>query len=91
MADYYDTIDIAIKQAREIQEFIWGEQSVGREEFDKEVWRGLFQKRVDAITNLDLTKKGAIVILRKRLLQQAALSIKALEVLHKRGLKGETN
>lgn len=90
-ADYFDDIYTAIRQAREIQEFIWDNQSISQETFDQKKWHRLFQKRVDAISELDLNNPGAIVLLRKRLLQQAALSIKALEVLHRRGIKVEEN
>lgn len=41
----------------------------------------MFQKRVDAIAEIRPSSASAVVELRKRLLQQAALSIKALVVL----------
>jgi len=71
----------AILEARHIQEFIWSDQSLSRKSFDPESWRIVFQKRVDAIAAVNLASPSAKVELRKRLLQQAALSIKALVVI----------
>lgn len=71
----------AIITAREIQEFIWGRESRLLGAFDADGWRELFQKRVDRIAAVDITKFGGRAELRKRLLQQAALSIKALVVV----------
>jgi hypothetical protein len=75
----------AVIEARHIQEFIWADQSLSRRPYDPEAWRKVFQKRVDAIAAIDPKSKSAMVELRKRLLQQAALSIKALVVLRHEG------
>jgi hypothetical protein len=45
------------------------------------VWAGLLQKRVDKITLIDMSQPSAFVELRKRVLQQATLSIQLLKVL----------
>lgn len=76
----------AIADARRVQEFIWGAQSLRLRSYDAETWRRVFQKRVDAIANLDITQPCAAVMLRKRLLQQAALSIAALITLEREGV-----
>jgi hypothetical protein len=74
-------IAAAVADARRVQEFIWGENSLRLRPYDADAWRRVFQKRVDAIAEIDITKPCAVVMLRKRLLQQAALSIAALAML----------
>jgi hypothetical protein len=76
----------AVLLAREIQEFLWADKSLSCLPFDGEAWRKVFQKRVDAIGEINATHPSAEVELRKRLLQQAALSIKALIALQTRGI-----
>lgn len=72
----------AIIAARSVQEYIWGGATLSADEnFNKDVWIAVFQKRVNKISALDFTHKSARVELRKRVLQQAALSIAALELL----------
>lgn len=73
----------AIMHAREIQEYIWQELSYHNKEFlpNLEVWHQIFQKRVDKIKAIDASHWNAKVELRKRLLQQAALSILALKLI----------
>lgn len=77
----------AIVGARLIQEFLWDIESISQRPFEAKVWQAAFQKRCDAIGNIDLSKPSALVELRKRLLQQASLSIKALVVLKTHGVK----
>lgn len=71
----------AVLEARHIQEFIWDEQSLSRKPYSVQAWGAVFQKRVDAIAAINPDSPSAVVELRKRLLQQAALSIKALVVV----------
>lgn len=52
---------------------------------DAEEWRALFQKRVGTLVEIDLARPGGKAMLRKRLLQQAALSIKAMAVIDRLG------
>lgn len=72
-------IKAAIIAARRIQTFLWGEAngSWGLEE-----WRRMFIKRVRKIELIDPRNPHAIVELKKRLLQNAALSIALLVILH---------
>lgn len=79
--DDYGRIAEAVGAAREIQEFLWANDSRLHRPYDAAEWRILFQKRVDAIGEVDLERPGGMTMLRKRLLQQAALSIKAMAVL----------
>lgn len=73
----------AIMHAREIQEYIWQELSYHGKPFTPniETWHQIFQKRVDKIKAIDVSHPTAKVELRKRLLQQAALSILALKLI----------
>jgi hypothetical protein len=72
-------IEEAIVAARKIQTFLWGEAngSWGLEE-----WRRMFIKRVKKIELIDPSNPHAIVELKKRLLQNAALSIALMNILH---------
>lgn len=71
----------AVLEARKVQDFIWGDRTSEDRDFDNEFWVALFQKRVDAIASIQIEHPSAIVELRKRLLQQAALSIRALTLI----------
>ena len=72
----------ALLVARRVQDFIWGDLAEGGDlVFDQAAWTAMFQKRVDAIESLDVDHPSAVVELRKRVLQQAALSVRALVVL----------
>jgi len=68
----------AIVAARKIQTFLWGEAngSWGLEE-----WRRMFIKRVCKIEVIEPNNPHAMVELKKRLLQNAALSIALLAIL----------
>lgn len=73
----------SIMYARKVQEYIWQELSYTRERyiFNTNHWVRAFQKRVDKIQSIDTNHASYKVELRKRLLQQAALSIAALQIL----------
>lgn len=77
----------AILNARKIQEYLWGEQDIVNQPFDKDNFVRVFSKRVVKISQVDMTHPSATVELRKRILQQAALSIMALTVLDKENKK----
>lgn len=84
-AEYRKLTLEAMEDAARLQEFLWADQSWTLREFDLTGWVKLFQKRVDKIAALkDLDLNHGLpwrVEMRKRLLQQAALSIKAILVL----------
>lgn len=82
-AEDFALIADAIHVARQVQEFIWADCYPSLRPYDAEGWRRLFQKRVDCIAEVDLTRHGGLASLRKRLLQQAALSIKALALVNR--------
>ena len=69
----------SIIAARKIQTFLWGEAN-GK--WGLEEWRRMFRKRIKKIDDIDLATPHAIVELKKRLLQNAALSIALLGILH---------
>lgn len=69
----------AIIAARKIQTFLWG---VANGSWGLEEWRRMFIKRYKKIEAIDPKNPHAIVELKKRLLQNAALSIALLAILH---------
>ncbi len=73
----------AIMDARKVQEYIWQDLSFTKKPYTDmmERWVIQFQKRVNKIIVIDTQTPNFKVELRKRLLQQAALSIAALKVL----------
>ena len=76
-----ELIKEALIEARKIQEYIWQELSMLKKPYDPLQWAIVFQKRVDKIYDLKLNNTSNKIELRKRVLQQAALSILALRVL----------
>lgn len=72
----------AIAAARKIQVFLWGEAngSWGLEE-----WKRMFRKRVVKIDEISVDNPHFAVELRKRLLQNAALSIALIRVIDRFG------
>jgi len=69
----------SILAARKIQTMLWGEAngSWGLEE-----WRRMFVKRLAKIELIDPGNPYAIVEMKKRLLQNAALSVALIGILH---------
>lgn len=72
-------LQAAILAARKIQTFLWGESNGA---WGIKEWRRMFIKRVKKIEDIKYDNPYAIVELRKRLLQNAALSIALLTILH---------
>jgi hypothetical protein len=81
----------AIIAAREVQEYIWGELSLEKQNYDPKVWEDVFCKRVYKISQIDFSNPKSRVELRKRILQQAALSICAIKVLDMEEEKNKVN
>jgi len=73
----------AIAHAREVQEYIWQELSYYGKPFipNLGLWFSVFPKRVDKMKAIDPDHPNFKVELRKRILQQAALSIIALKMI----------
>lgn len=73
-----------ILYARKVQEFLWKELSqLQSSHFNITAFVNMFQKRVDKIALINPSHGSAKIELRKRILQQAALSILALRILDK--------
>ena len=70
--------------ARKVQTLFWGEANG---EFGLEEWRRMFRKRIKKIDNIDISKPHHMVEMKKRLLQNAALSVALLNILNKSGKK----
>lgn len=68
--------------ARNIEEYLFEESSLINQSFSKDIWVDIFQKRVNKIKEIDINNPSYRVELKKRIVQQAALSIKALVALH---------
>lgn len=78
----------ALIQSRFVQEYIWGRLSQGEDgKYNIQAWLHIFQKRLDKVAEIRQDHPSAQVELRKRVLQQAALSIRALEVLDEKCLE----
>jgi hypothetical protein len=76
-------ISDVIINARKVQDFLWEGDNLRDYPFEssKHIWERVFQKRVDKIKEIKLTNPSAKTELKKRILQQAALSILALRIL----------
>jgi hypothetical protein len=68
----------AIIAARKVQEFLWGDYN---SEWNIEEWKRMFRKRLVKIDDIDLENPHAIIEFKKRLLQNAALSIALLNIM----------
>jgi len=71
----------ALLEARKVQDYIWQDLSLLHKPYNVKAWASVFSKRVNKICQIDNNNPHAKVELRKRVLQQAALSIMALKVL----------
>lgn len=69
-----------LRSARKIQEFLWGELN---EKWDLEEWKRMFRKRIQKIDDIDPTNPHAKIELKKRLVQNAALSIALMSLVDK--------
>ena len=69
----------SIIAARKVQTMLWGEANGA---WGLEEWRRMFIKRNHKIDLIDPTNPHAIIELKKRLLQNAALSIALIGILH---------
>jgi len=68
----------SIKAARNVQEFLWGDFN---KEWSIDEWRLMFKKRMKKIDDIDPNKPHAKIELKKRILQNAALSIALLNII----------
>jgi hypothetical protein len=73
----------AIKSARKVQEFLWGEYN---DKWDLEEWKRMFTKRICKINDIDPKNPHAKIELKKRLLQNAALCVAMLALMDEQEL-----
>ena len=64
--------------ARKIQDFLWG---YANDNWTIDEWKKMFKKRIQKIDDIDIENPHAITELKKRLLQNAALSVKLLNII----------
>ena len=72
-----------IKSARILEEFLWGEYNG---QWNIEEWRRMFRKRIQKIDDIDVNNPHAKIEMRKRLLQNAALSIALMKIIDDKGI-----
>ena len=72
-----------IKAARVTEEYLWGEYNG---QWDIEEWRRMFRKRIVKIDDIDVNNPHALIEMRKRLLQNAALSVALMKILDTKGI-----
>ena len=78
-----EQIKEVIVAARTCEEFLWGEYN---NKWNIEEWRRMFRKRIQKIDDIDVNNPHAIIEMRKRLVQNAALSIALLKILDTKGI-----
>jgi len=69
--------------SRILEEYLWGEYN-GK--WNIEEWRRMFRKRIQKIDDIDVNNPHAIIEMRKRLMQNAALSIALMKILDDKGI-----
>lgn len=69
--------------SRRLEEYLWGEYN-GK--WNIEEWRRMFKKRIQKIDDIDINNPHAKIEMRKRLLQNAALSIALMKILDSKGI-----
>ena len=78
-----EQIKEVIIAARTLEEYLWGEYN-GK--WNIEEWRRMFRKRIQKIDNIDVSNPHAIIEMRKRLMQNAALSVALMKILDTEGI-----
>lgn len=78
-----EQIKEVIMAARITEEYLWGEYNG---QWNIEEWRRMFRKRIKKIDDIDVNNPHAIIEMRKRLLQNAALSVALMKILDDKGI-----
>lgn len=78
-----EQIKEVIIAARTLEEYLWGEYNG---EWNIEEWRRMFRKRIQKIDDIDVNNPHAIIEMRKRLMQNAALSVALMKILDTKGI-----
>lgn len=74
-----DRILDAVRVARDVQEFLWGRHE--EPALDLKHWCSMLEKRIRRLRQVDMSNPHAIVEIRKRALQTAAIAVAWLERL----------
>ena len=69
--------------SRKLEEYLWGEFNG---QWNIEEWRRMFRKRIKKIDDIDVNNPHAIIEMRKRLMQNAALSVALMKILDTKGI-----
>ena len=76
-------IQEVIIASRKLEEYLWGEYNG---QWNIEEWRRMFRKRIQKIDDIDVNNPHAIIEMRKRVMQNAALSIALMKILDTKGI-----
>jgi len=81
--NYRDSIIEALEAAETVQDFLFKDKNLSVKTFEesRDEYIKCFQKRVDKITEININNPSWKIELKKRVLQQASLSIKLLQYL----------
>ncbi|MBQ7351696.1 MAG: hypothetical protein IJW59_02370 [Clostridia bacterium] len=83
LTDEEEQIKEVIISARKLEEFLWGEYNG---QWNIEEWRRMFRKRIQKIDDIDVNNPHAKIEMRKRLLQNAALSVALMKIIDDKGI-----
>lgn len=81
--DEEEQIREVIIASRKLEEYLWGEYNG---QWNIEEWRRMFRKRVQKIDDIDINNPHAIIEMRKRVMQNAALSVALMKILDTKGI-----
>ena len=81
--DEEEQIKEVIIASRKLEEYLWGEYNG---QWNIEEWRRMFRKRIQKIDDIDVNNPHAIIEMRKRIMQNAALSIALMKILDTKGI-----
>lgn len=81
--DEEEQIKEVIIASRKLEEYLWGEYNG---QWNIEEWKRMFRKRIQKIDDIDINNPRAIIEMRKRVMQNAALSIALMKILDTRGI-----
>ena len=82
-SDEENQIKEVIIASRKLEEYLWGEYN-GK--WNIEEWRRMFRKRIQKIDDIDVNNPHAIIEMRKRVMQNAALSVALMKILDTKGI-----
>lgn len=84
--DEEEQIKEVIIASRKLEEYLWGEYN-GK--WNIEEWKRMFRKRIQKIDDIDINNPHAIIEMRKRVMQNAALSVELMKILDTKGIPAQ--